>query len=49
MKTIVDFCKIQIFINIGAFFPFFFVTTPAWCQDLIVYPAKGQSNDQNQF
>jgi hypothetical protein len=24
MKTIVDFCKIQIFINIGAFFPFYF-------------------------
>ena len=24
----------------------FFVTTPVWSQDLIVYPAKGQSQDQ---
>ena len=24
----------------------FFVTTPVWSQDLIIYPAKGQSNDQ---
>ncbi len=25
---------------------FIFMTTPLWGQDLIVYPAKGQSNDQ---
>jgi outer membrane lipoprotein SlyB len=25
---------------------FMFMTTSAWTQDLIVYPAKGQSNDQ---
>ncbi len=24
----------------------FFISTPVWSQDLIVYPAKGQSNDQ---
>ena len=24
----------------------FFLNEPSWCQDLIVYPAKGQSNDQ---
>ena len=24
----------------------FFLNEPSWCQDLIVYPANGQSNDQ---
>jgi hypothetical protein len=26
----------------------FFVTTPVWNQDLMIYPAQGQSNDQKE-